>query len=155
MPQWVTTALTTVLSLVVGIVTAIVSVRLSLRRFRAERWWERKVEAYSRIVDALHSVMEYCSVLSDEEIQGREITDERRKQLLQDYERAVRELKKATSVGAFIISKDVADALMKLETRPRLSGKDWPRFEILDDDYDAYSKTLAEVQKLAKRDLEV
>jgi hypothetical protein len=56
MPQWLTTVLSSLLpSLIVGICTAIFSVRLALRRFHAERWWERKAEAYSQIEEALYS----------------------------------------------------------------------------------------------------
>jgi hypothetical protein len=105
MTQWLTSSLTSIApSLVVAVFTAIFTVRLSLRRFRAERWWERKADAYSRIVEALHNAMEYCEAMSDESLTRVEISAGRKAQLIQDYRQATLELRKATGVGAYIIS---------------------------------------------------
>lgn len=156
MPPWLTTIVNTVLpSLVVGVCTAVITVRLSLRRFHAERWWERKADAYSRIVEALHSAMEYWSARSHEDMTGDQIGEEREKRLSEDYDRAARELSKATGVGAYIISKEVADSLERLQKRPRLEPKDCAWFEIYDAEYVAHKKALTEVRELAKRDLRV
>ena len=142
-------------SLIVGICTAFFSVRLALHRFHAERWWERKAEAYSRIVEALHDAMEYCSDRSHEDMAGQQTSEEREKQLAEDYDRAYRELKKATHIGAYIISDEVAEVLAVLERRPRQDPKDCAWFEIFDSEHEAYKKALAEVRKLAKKDLRV
>lgn len=45
-----------IISIVTALVTAWVTVRLSLRRFRAERLWERRVDAYQAVLGALHRV---------------------------------------------------------------------------------------------------
>lgn len=156
MPQWLTTVVSSILpSLIVGICTAVFSVRLALRRFHAERWWERKADAYSRIVEALYDAMEYCSARSHEEMTGEQISEDRKKELSEGYDRAFRELKKATRVGAYIISDEVAEALAALEKRPRLEPKECAWFEIFDADHEAYKETLAQVRTLAKEDLRV
>jgi ABC-type arginine transport system permease subunit len=38
------------------IVVALITVRLALGRFRQERWWERKYEAYSEMLTSLHQL---------------------------------------------------------------------------------------------------
>ena len=139
----------------VGVCTAVIAVRLSLRRFHAERWWERKADAYSRIVEALHSATEYWSAKSHEDMTGQRISEERQKQVSEDYQQGCRELSKTTGVGAYIISDEVADALARLQKRPRLDPKDCAWFEIYDAEYEAHKETLAEVRKLAKKDLGV
>ena len=155
-PPWLITILSTVLpSLAVGICTAVITVRLSLRRFHAERWWDRKAEAYSGIVEALHSAMDYWSSRSHEETTGREIDDERGKRLSADYDNAARELRKATGIGAYIISEEVAACLEKLQKRERLAPDDFAWFEIFDNEYEAHKKALAEIRRLAKNDLKV
>ena len=156
MPQWLTTVLSSLIpALIVGICTAVFSVRLALRRFHAERWWERKADAYSRIVEALYHAMEYCAARSDEDMTGRQISEEREKELSEGYQLAHRELRKAASVGAYIISDDVAEALATLERRPRLDPKDCASFELFEADYEAYKKALVEIRALAKKDLRV
>jgi len=39
--------------LIIAVATSWVTVRLSLRRFRTERWWERKADAYSDLLEKL------------------------------------------------------------------------------------------------------
>jgi len=156
MPEWLKILLSSLLpSLIVGVCTVIFSVRLALRRFHAERWWERKAEAYSRIAEALYDAMEYFEARHDEDLSGEQIKEEDRKRLVEGYDRAYRELRKATSVGAYIISDEVAEALATLEKRPRLDPKDTSWFEIFDENLHAYKKALAEVRALAKKDLRV
>ena len=150
MPLWLSTILS---SLFVAVCTAVVTVRLSVHRFYTEWWWERKADAYSRIVEALHYAMEDRSEQSHESMTQQHIPEEREKRLSEDYARASRELNKATGIGAFIISDEVADALAKLQNRRRLDPKDCPWFEICNDEFGAYKKTLAEVKKLARKEL--
>ena len=155
LPSLAETIINLAQSLLIAVLTAFLTVRLSLRRFRAERWWERKAEAYSKIVEALHNAMEYCAAMSDEEQMGSELSDERKKRLTDDYLVAVQEIKKATGIGAFIISSDVADVLSKLDARPRPDPNKTAFWEIFDDAFDAYRTALMHIRELAKKDLEV
>jgi hypothetical protein len=155
-PQWLLTFVANIFpAFLVGVFTAVVSVRLALRRFHAERWWERKADAYSRIVEALHSTMEYCLAHAAADEAGKFVIEGREKQLDEDYDRAFRELRKATHVGAYIISDEAADVLATLEKRPRLDLKDYALFEIYQADYEANKKALVEIKRIAKRDLRV
>jgi len=156
MPEWLMSFLKSSLpSLLVGVMTALISVRLSLRRFHAERWWERKAEAYSRIIEALHNAMEYCEARSDESLTRVELSEERKQQLEQDYRQAARELRKATAVGAYIIAPRVADVLARLHSRPELDWEQTPTFEFYDHEYEGYKSALSEIRELAKKDLGV
>lgn len=53
-PWYIQLLLTLIPALIVGVATALVTVKLSIRKFYTERWWERRADAYSRIVEALH-----------------------------------------------------------------------------------------------------
>jgi len=46
--------------LLIAVVTAIVTIHLSIKRFHSERWWERKADSYSRIVESLHQMKAWC-----------------------------------------------------------------------------------------------
>ena len=54
--------ITFVLTVAAGAVTAFLSVQFALRRFRAERWWERKAQAYAELFSALFHVQRFCRV---------------------------------------------------------------------------------------------
>lgn len=45
-----------VIGVVIAVVSAHVTVRLAIRRFRAEKWWERKADIYAAVFNALHEV---------------------------------------------------------------------------------------------------
>ena len=157
MPQWITQILITLVpALLLAVVTSWVTVRLSLRRFHAERWWERKAEAYSRIVEALHSVVEYCAAMSK---QDKHVDDaptvERRKELSDSLDSADRDLRKATGIGAYIISDEVALILSRLDSRPAPNWETSLPYEVFDDDLAAYREALDQVRRLAKKDLKV
>ena len=53
--------------LIISIVTAVLTVRLSVKQFTSQRWWEKKAEAYSKIIENL-SNLQFCfeEWLSDE-----------------------------------------------------------------------------------------
>lgn len=95
-------------------------------------------------MEALHDAMVYWSARSRESKTEKDFPKERENRLSEDYDRASRELKKATDIGAYIISDEVADALAKLQNRRRLDANcAW--FDICDDEFEAYKETLAEV----------
>lgn len=156
MLEWLKPFLTSSLpSLVVGVLTALISVRLSLRRFHAERWWERKADAYSKIIEALYNAAEYCHLRSVEDMNGVELTKERSDQLDSDYCKASVELKQSTGIGAYIISREAADILTKLQQRKRLDSSQLARFEFYETECAAYREALDRIRTLAKKDLKV
>jgi hypothetical protein len=49
------------LAFAASIIATVVSIyNARLRRFVSERWWERKADAYTRIVESLSALVDYC-----------------------------------------------------------------------------------------------
>ena len=105
-------------SLVVGlflsVVTAWLTVRFSLQRFHAERWWERKLDAYTAIIESLHHMLNYFSKELEASYRGGNISEETAKALQAKYRQATEEIDKATDIGSFVISSEAADRLREL-----------------------------------------
>lgn len=53
--------------LITGIATAYITVRFALRRFRAEKWRERKAKSYVCIIESLHHMKNPIDLLIDAE----------------------------------------------------------------------------------------
>src|SRR5271165_48966 len=106
MPAWtlqfIPYFITLVISLVGSTFTAFLTVHLSLRRFQAERWWERKVDAYSRIIEALHHVIAYITMVLEQS--QSEFPPENKAEIESFCKKAIRDLRMAADVGSFIIS---------------------------------------------------
>ena len=79
MPAWI---LDTVKALIPGIIIAclasILTVRLAIRRFHEEKWWEKKQEMYSRLLEILHHLKKYASEHYEGQFDSNYITDEKR-----------------------------------------------------------------------------
>lgn len=151
-PWYIQLLITLFPSLLVGIVTAQLTVRLSLRKFYAERWWERKAEAYSRIVEALHNHKRYLEKKLEIELAPRD-DDKREKGLEGLWSEANAELVRAADLGAFIISEEVEKILRDFLNRTIGDPNFDPLFELIETDLKKLNSCLSEVKTAAKRDL--
>jgi hypothetical protein len=136
-------------------ITAI-STWLTRKRFYAEKWWERKAKAYSKIIEALHHAANCNAQWSDADLTKEEFSEDRKKQLLEDFRAAQREIEKSTGIGAYIISAGAAEVLAELAGRPdNFDYQRDPWFEMYSAESKAYKAALEKIRNLAKEDLEV
>jgi hypothetical protein len=92
------------ITLFVAVVTANITVRLSLKQFYEQKWWERKMEAYSAIIDSLHHMKRCLEDWYDEAvgegIMGKsEVPEEHAKAQSRRFKEASDELKRRTDIG--------------------------------------------------------
>jgi hypothetical protein len=146
--QFVTSLLT---PLVVAVVTAVLTVQLSFRRFQSERWWDRKADAYSRIIEALHHLVAHASMTWAEWVENATYSDEYKKKVLASQEKAFIDLEMVTGVGAYVISDEAAKVLAQLASRPKHENP----WDDLDANQSDYAQALAKIRELAKKDLKV
>ena len=143
---------TIITGLILSIVTALVTVRLALGRFRAERLWVRRVDAYQAVLEALHHASRDCRVeraryLSPSEHQPSEA--ERRK-----IHEAYAAISKAIDLGSFLLSDEAATCLNKLEKglrEAREPGEDF--LGHIEDSEDAINDCLGSLRDIAKKDI--
>src|SRR5512141_2014047 len=92
-------------AVVISAITSWITVRLSLRQFYSQRWWDRKHEAYTSIIDALSDLVNYYDMFSNEVLGIIHISEERKDELNAISKKGHAILRKATSLGTFVISK--------------------------------------------------
>ena len=132
--------------LVVGIVSAYVTAMLAFRRFRHEKLWERKHEAYVRLLAAFHTMD-----LSIRRIQADDGKKTDEDKVL--YGNAVDEVVYAVNVGRLLLPADVIEVLeaFRRQRREIAASNDvdqrYPKIRTLNDD------SLEKVVNLARRDL--
>ena len=147
------TALAILTGIVIAAVSSWITVQLSLRKFRTERWWEKKAEAYSRIIEALHNSKAFADNHLEAQYSGRDLPAEKDKELRQRSKLAHEEIAKAVDIGAFLLSEE---ALTRLKQYQKEAGKtedekSW--FEYLEETWGSTDKCLKDLIKIAKRDL--
>lgn len=113
----------------------------------------RREQAYEEIIVALYDVIKYFRIHKEDYGQGTGLSDDRERELLQDYIRASSSLSKATDIGAFYISQDAVDVLQKLRSREQLDYYNEPKFEFYEQEYKEHEKAMQKLVEVAKHDL--
>jgi len=143
---------TVVLSFAGSFAIAVLTVNLSLRRFYAERWWEKKVDAYSSAIEQLATLRyvfgRWYSDLTHED----ELSLGEKKGLGQEYAEAIASVRQAEATGAYIISDDAITSLRNLLNQLLDARNEVYYDEQLGDSYDAVSKCLDELRDHARKD---
>jgi hypothetical protein len=142
-------------SIATAVVTAVVTVRLSVRQFKSERWWERKVDAYTRIVEAIQSMYRAASEEFDASVSGRELQKDYSDRLWAGWNSGRDELQRAIGYGSLVISSETYRALMTLEDALDAGRREPSWTERLDAYAAALAECLGEVRRLAAKDLGV
>lgn len=142
-------------SLLVAVLTAFITVRLSLKRFRSERWWERKADSYSRIVESIHQMKAWCEDQMESIETGREISEEKEKELRIKFNKASDEIRRAVDIGSFFISSDSEKVLRDLKKELDKAKHEQSFYEYLDYKFASLKGGLAQIQIQAKKDLGV
>ena len=76
----------------VSVVTAVLTVQLALRRFYSEKWWERRSDAYSEIIKALHQVREHADTNLQFALRDKDLPEEGDARLTKEMQEAIGQL---------------------------------------------------------------
>lgn len=148
--------LASVLAFIASVIATAVSVyNARFRRFARERWWERKVDAYKRIIDALSVLVYYYEEHYDAFIERRDLTDSHKVEIEDHWRKSYAEVKRATAVGAFLISADAEAALNKMQKEKGKGVHPSDLFGLIESDYVAARACLRDVVEAARNDLRV
>jgi len=125
------------------------------RRFAQERWWERKAKAYEDIIQALSDLVQYYRTLSEAEIGERSLSKESRKEINEHSRQGFNTIRKATDIGAFIISPEALRILQDYwkEGKNKPDPQDW--YGIFEYNFEKASNTLDKLTVFARKDLRV
>ncbi|MBY6071228.1 hypothetical protein KUV35_07990 [Marinobacter salsuginis] len=138
----------------IAVVASFLSAWLTLRRFRTERWWERKAEAYIHLVEALHEM----SLVPSEEIAAgsghrKELTEDEKAELWESFERAKKKVWKIADSSDFIISSDVLAVIQEMNRGLGHASHHTNWIEFLDDSNSAINECLNKVKKIGAVEL--
>jgi hypothetical protein len=143
--------------IVIAVISAWVTVQLSLRRFRTERWWERKVNAYERVITALYDAKASANQRQEAVIHNRELSEETQNGLSAKSMAARKETARAIEIGAFLLSNETLSRLQQYRQEEHSAYDvpiaDWR--EAIDNEWFAIHDALRDLILLAKKDLQI
>ena len=137
----------------VAVLTSWLTVKFSLGRFRSEKWFERRLDAYTKVIEALH-FMNHCTDMEMKaEVEGYEIDEKAKAELLASYAKGRSDLRRLTDMGALIFSPEAVALLDTLNNELLAASNAQSYWEHLDAEVAAISKCLSALRPIAKRDL--
>jgi hypothetical protein len=150
----------TTVTLVAAVLACIASIANTLfsiynNRFARERWWDRKSEAYTRIVSALSDLVDYYDQMVRFELGIIAMSDQHRKEITEHWRSARKEVVKASYMGAFIVSAETEVALQRFRQALNATDEIPDIVEAFDQDYGNAKECLKQVIACAKKDLKV
>lgn len=146
-------ALQAIGGLLLALLSAWITVKLSQRKFRDERMWDRKVIAYERIIEAFHKSKRFSSEHLDAIYVNREVSVERDGELRKLANEAREEISRATDIGSFTLSAQALDLLATYQSEWGDDDHIHSWHEHLEHDYEVTDKYLKLLIAEAKRDL--
>jgi hypothetical protein len=142
-------------AILIAAITSWITVRLALRQFYSQKWWERKADAYTRIMEALYHVKNNLQTLLNAEETGSQIPEDRREELGLRSRESYQEIYKAEGIGAFIISEKASEILSELSQNLNKAKRERSWYEYLDENLFAINNCLEDLRYEAKRDLKI
>jgi hypothetical protein len=137
----------------VALLTSWLTVKFALRRFQSEKWFERRVDAYTKVIEALH-FMKHCTERQLRAAErGADIPKEIENELVSSYRKGLADLRKLTDMGALLFSPEAVAVLDTLNAELLAATDEQSWWEHLDAEAAAISKCLVNLRGIAKRDL--
>lgn len=139
--------------ILISIVTSFITVRLSMKQFYTQKWWERKADTYSKIIEELSYLQYYFGELFDEGIQIKKINSDVHEELWKNFSNSKQQIFKIYASGAFIISEKSTKALEELVKNIEQESSNGDYVGDFDRWYGAVKKCIQIIRDEAKKEL--
>jgi hypothetical protein len=127
---------------------------LSPRRYRSERLWDRKLETYTEIFNAINQLQEEYDALWDEAtVNNSALAPEFRSALSDATAKARAQLRKQSRIGSFIISSSAEQLLRTLLAEMDREIAEHDYFEHIDRNAAVIASTALNLKEVARRDI--
>ncbi|MDE2283926.1 MAG: hypothetical protein KGK33_04850 [Hyphomicrobiales bacterium] len=137
-----------------GVLSAWLTYVFAWRRFRTEKWWERRADAYEKIMDALHSAKRFSDVHLEGLMRGSEPAAEEVVKLREQSKEAHDYILRAIDTGRLILPDD---ALQRLNEYSKENARNNPDnwHDYLNNDYGIIDCCIVDIAKIARKNLQV
>lgn len=142
-------------TITVSIITAIFAVYLAMRRFRADKWWERKHESYTRLLQVIHRMVRNAETHLDDSTGERGMTQEEKRHLEEDWKVLHREYCEVRDLADFDLSSEAVESLGKFDAARISARNNEDVYVWISQDLEASKRCLADIKSAARRDLRV
>lgn len=106
---------TLVTAIIVAVPTSMLSVYLAIKKYRSEKWWEKKAECYINTVNSMNDIIRFCDSGLAEELDGKSISNELREELRNKFHKGKMVLETQTNIGHLLMPEEAYKDLLSLD----------------------------------------
>jgi hypothetical protein len=139
--------------LVGAILVTWLAVGWALRRYKAEKTWERRLAAYVDAVSALSEMRLVVGAWIDEIEESRESAPEATARQIQRYRSAHRRLEEGAAAALLLLPRDTTDLLNGLDRKIEKARRGEIEHDDLESEYAVLSDVLKRITELGRADL--
>jgi hypothetical protein len=153
-PSWLINVLTGLVpAILVAVVTSVTTVFFALRRFRQERWWDKKEAMYAELLETLHGLKRYTESYIE---QSQTDSNDKEKQAEIDriWKECSAKLSRLEDLASFQLS-DHAVSILKEYRKEKAAARHGDTYQWAEGDLLAVEHCLEKLKHEAKRDLKI
>lgn len=102
-------------ALLVAIPTSILTVALAFRRYKSEKWWDRKAQCYCETINAMNEIIVVCDAFIDEQVHGVTLRKAEKEALSERYRKGKAFCFTQINIGRLFMSEEAHNILMGFE----------------------------------------
>jgi predicted DNA-binding protein YlxM (UPF0122 family) len=135
----------------VAIAAVWLAARFAYRQAHIGRVWERKAEAYSEILEALHEIEEWFRAEMDDEYSRREVAEEVQASRNAEYQDARKRLRRRIAREVWLLPDETQQRIVAMNAEMSKRQDSW--FEHLDNGCCEVRNAVKDITKLAQAEL--
>lgn len=144
-----------IISLCGAFLAAILAAHLAMRRFREEKWWQRKSEIYSELINELHE-LKYPKVrFFDSLAEGVKIEDDEAHELIRQEKDSQVKVFQVAERSSFVLNKSVLSEIRKMDQYLNRAKKQESAIEQYQDEIHAIDECILRVKAIGRKDLQI
>ena len=102
-------------ALLVAIPSAYISSILAFRKYRTEKWWDRRAQCYCDTIDALNEIIVVCDAFIDEKVHGLTLRKAEKDLLEAKYKKSKEFCFTQINIGKLLMTNEAHEILMSFE----------------------------------------
>jgi len=103
-------------AIIVAIPTSYFSVHFALKKYRTQKWWDKKADCYFEIINALNDLIRYCDIQLDEKLDDISVSNENKELLKKEFHKGKLILQTQVNIGSLLLPEDVIKDLLSLDS---------------------------------------
>lgn len=145
----------TIISLSGVLMAALLATYFAMKRFREEKWWQRKAEIYSELINELHE-LKYPKVrFFDSLVEGIKIDDDEAHELIRLEKDAQIKLLQVAEKSSFFLNESVLFEIRNMDKFINRAKNQESVIEQYQDEIYAIDECISRVMSIGRKDLQI